>query len=57
MEYNRVLGEEMGHKTPSPNAVAGGKTLNPNIVTEGENERKEMEVMKEGRRRGDSLKF
>ena len=25
MEYNGVLGEEMGHKTPSPNTVAGGE--------------------------------
>ena len=45
MEYSGVLGEEMGHKTPSPNVVA-----------EGEKERREMEEI-EGRRRRVMLKF
>ena len=46
MEYNEVLGEEMGHKTPSPNAIAGG-----------EKERREMKEMVEIRRRRVQLKF
>ena len=49
MEYNRVLEEEMGHKTPSPNAVAEGRTPSPNAVTRGETERREMEEMEERR--------
>ena len=43
MEYNGVLGEEMGHKTPSPNSLTRGKTPSPNAVVEGEKERREME--------------
>ena len=53
MEYNGVLGEEKGHKTPSPNAFAGGKTLSPNIIFEGEKERREMEGMEDEGRRND----
>ena len=45
MEYNGVLEEEMGHKTPSPNAVAGGGK-----------EMREMEEI-EGIRRRVMLKF
>ena len=46
MEYNEVLGEEMGQKSPSPNAAA-----------QGEKEMREMEEMEEGRRRRVLLKF
>ena len=49
MEYNRVLEEEMGHKTPSLNVVAEGKTLSPNAVTRGKKERREMEETEERR--------
>ena len=45
MEYNGVLGEEMNHKTPSPN-----------IVAEREKERRKMKEIEEGRRRS-LLKF
>ena len=41
----------MDHKTSSPNAIAEGKTPSPNVVAGGKKERKEMEEMKEGRRR------
>ena len=57
MEYNKVLGEEMGHKTPSPNAVVQGKTLSPNIVVGEEKEMREIEEMEEGRRRRSLPKF
>ena len=43
MEYNGVLEEEMGHKTPKPNAVIGGKTPSPNTIARGEKEMREME--------------
>ena len=47
MEYNGVLGEETGHKTPSPNTFAGR-----------EKKSREMKEIEEGRRMGrGSLKF
>ena len=52
MEYNGVLGEEMGHKTRNPNVVARGKTPSPNVVAKGEKERREIKEIEEGRRRG-----
>ena len=50
MKYNGVLGEEMGHKTLSPNDVAEGKTPSLNGIARVEKERREMEEMEEGRR-------
>ena len=51
MEYNGLLGEEMGHKKLSPNAVAEGKTSSPNAIVGGEKEMREMEEIEDGRRR------
>ena len=51
MEYNGALGEKMGHKTPSPNIIAIGKTSNPNVIVEREKKMREMEEIEERRRR------
>ena len=57
MEYNRVLGEEMEHKTPSPNVVTKGKTLSPNVIVREEKKMREIEEIDKGKRRRVLLKF
>ena len=42
----------MDHKTPNPNVIAGRKTPSPNVVAKGEKERREIEEIEEGRRKG-----